>query len=127
MRQLTPETPIGAPSTDITEAAPHRVRAISMRRSLLAIGLVSLNLADVVVTRIILGSGGREANPLMEPVMGNPVRALLLKTIVSLLASALLFAAPPRSRLADAAVAVVVLVYTGIVGWNLGVLFTVLH
>lgn len=91
-------------------------------RWLLALGLVIVNVADVTITKVIISYGGREANPIMSPLIDHPSAPLILKSVVAVLVGVLLVAAPTTSRLADRAVMVVLALYVVILGWNTGVL-----
>lgn len=95
---------------------------IPLRRWLMAVTILFLNLFDVVVTKAILGRGGVEANPIMAPIMDHPAYPLILKTVVSLGVGALLLASPRESKLADRAVMIVIVAYVIVMGWNLGIL-----
>lgn len=100
-------------------------RAVPTRRLWLAAAIVVLNIADVLLTRAVLANGGVEANPLMRDLMGGLAAPLGLKAVVAGTAGILLLACPPRARLGERAVAVVVAVYAVVVVWNsvvLGVL-----
>jgi hypothetical protein len=93
----------------------------SRRRLGLAAALVVLNLADVLTTRVVLASGGIEANPLMVGLMQGLAAPLLLKTAVAGVAGLLLLCCPPASRRSERATATVVGIYLAVVVWNLGV------
>jgi hypothetical protein len=97
-------------------------RTIPMRRWYLAATLVVLNLLDVAFTKWILALGGEEGNPLMRPIIDHPTAPLVLKVGLCLAIGALLLACPPKSRVADTAMTVAVIVYTIVIGWNLSVL-----
>ena len=64
---------------DVEVAAPPTV---SLRRWLLVLMLLSFNLIDMALTRAVLSFGGREANPLMEPIVDDVGLTLMLKVIV---------------------------------------------
>ncbi|KAA0234069.1 MAG: hypothetical protein JJLCMIEE_00946 [Acidimicrobiales bacterium] len=87
-------------------------------RWMLTASLLVLNYLDVMVTRLVLDAGGREVNPLMEPVMDGTLGPVLVKTAVVAVIALLLLACPPRSRLVDHGLAVVVGVYAVVVSWN---------
>ena len=101
---------------------PEPPATIPLRRWLLAVTMLFLNLLDVVVTKAILRHGGSEANPLMAPIIDHPAYPLILKTIVSLGVGALLLASPRESKLADRSVMLVIVAYVIVMGWNFGVL-----
>lgn len=92
---------------------------IPLRRFLLAAALVVLNFLDVVMTRWIISLGGHEANPIMRPVMGSGVSAMVVKLGLALAIGGLAVLSPPRSRWVDRAMGLVVVVYAVVVGWNL--------
>ncbi len=106
---------------DVEVAAPPTV---SLRRWLLVLMLLSFNLIDVALTRAVLSFGGREANPLMEPIVDDVGLTLMLKVIVCLGVGALLMYSPPSSRFAERAVAVVLFFYVVVAGWNIGILIS---
>lgn len=87
-------------------------------RWILTASLLVLNYLDVMVTRLVLDAGGREANPLMQPVMDGVLGPVLLKTAVVAVIALLLLACPPRSRLVERGLALVVGVYAVVVSWN---------
>lgn len=101
---------------------PIAAAGIPIYRWLMAGFLLVMNVADVYLTKAILARGGVEANPIMRPVIGHAVSPVAIKVIVSLGVGALLLAAPVRSRFADIAVTLVVVIYVLITGWNIGVL-----
>lgn len=47
----------------LDDAGLHRIRRIAV------LGLIALNLCDLVITRRLLAMGGMEANPLMAPLI----------------------------------------------------------
>jgi hypothetical protein len=89
---------------------------------MLAMLLLFFNLADVGLTKLVLRMGGKEANPLMRPLMNGHYGPLAMKTVVALGVGLLLFASPPDSKLTDRSVAAVLVLYVLVTGWNLGVL-----
>lgn len=94
-------------------------RFVRTSRIWLAVSLLVLNVCDVITTRMVLTNGGVEVNPVMAGLMQGTAAPLLLKTAVSLVAGALLLAAPRASRRSEVAVACVVGLYLAIVLWNL--------
>lgn len=84
--------------------------------------LISLNLLDVITTKVIISLGGQEANPLMRPLIDDPAAPFALKIGMCVAVGVLLLRAPARSRFADRAVLLAVGVYTVVIGWNLGIL-----
>jgi hypothetical protein len=107
---------------DLGPRGPNAAAGIPIYRWLMAGFLLVMNVADVYLTKAILARGGVEANPIMRPVIGHAVSPVAIKVIVSLGVGALLLAAPVRSRFADVAVTLVVVIYVLITGWNIGVL-----
>lgn len=99
-----------------------RDTTIPVRRWLMAVMLLVLNLTDVIMTKAILSYGGREANPLMAPIIDHPLYPVLLKTIIAVGVGALLLASPRESKMADRAVGFVLVGYTILIGWNIGIL-----
>lgn len=97
-------------------------KTIPLRRWLMAVTILFLNLFDVIVTKAILRYGGSEANPIMAPIMDHPAYPLILKTIVALGVGALLLASPRDSKLADRSVMIVIVAYVCVMGWNFGIL-----
>jgi hypothetical protein len=51
---------------------------IPVARWIMAAALLSLNLLDVVTTKLILKAGGSEANPVMAPLVDHPYAAYAL-------------------------------------------------
>lgn len=94
-------------------------RFVPTSRIWLAMSLLVLNICDVLTTRLVLTSGGVEVNPIMVGLMQGTAAPLMLKTVVSLIAGALLLAVPRASRRSEVAVACVVGLYLAIVLWNL--------
>ena len=92
---------------------------LTRRRLVLALSLMLLNAADVLATRALLARGGLEANPLMRSLMEGLAMPLALKVLVAATVGALLLCCPPRSKLAEPAVAAVVAGYAVVVCWNL--------
>jgi hypothetical protein len=98
--------------------------AIPVVRWIMAAAIISLNLADVVTTKLILRAGGSEANPVMQPFVHSPVAAYALKLTMAFGVAFLLLRAPRTSRLADRAVLLAIGVYTAVIGWNIGLLIS---
>ena len=101
--------------------------AIPVVRWIMAAALISLNLLDVVTTKLILAAGGSEANPVMQPFVSSPVAAYALKLSMAVGVAVLLLKAPRASRLADRAVLLAIGVYTAVIGWNIGLLISAAH
>lgn len=106
------------PSVQNVEPSP----TIPLRRWLMAVSILVLNLLDVVVTKAIIRLGGLEANPIMAPIIEHPSYPLIVKTVVSLGVGALLLASPRESKLADRAVFIVIVAYVIVMSWNFGIL-----
>jgi hypothetical protein len=116
-------TESGRTPRSVTERAEVAVdRSIPVRRWYLVSTLVILNLLDVLTTRWILDHGGTEQNPILRPVIQNPVAPLLMKLGLCLVIGVLVLAAPRRSRFADAGLVAIVGVYTCVIAWNVAVL-----
>jgi hypothetical protein len=108
---------------DTTERVDYPAdRSIPIRRWYLVAILAILNLLDVLTTRWIINHGGSEQNPILRPIIHDPVAPLLIKLGLCLLIGSLVLAAPRRSRLADAGLVGIVIVYTCVIGWNIAVL-----
>jgi len=113
---------VGVTESDQGVEAARVGATIPLRRWLMAVTILFLNLVDVVVTKAIIRLGGTEANPIMAPIMDHPAYPLILKTIVSVGVGALLLASPRDSKLADRSVMVVIVAYVIVMGWNFGIL-----
>ena len=100
---------------------------IPIVRWIMAAALISLNLLDVVTTKLILKAGGSEANPVMEPFVHSPVAAYALKLSMAVGVAVLLLKSPPTSRLADRAVLLAIGAYMVVIGWNTGLLISAAH
>jgi hypothetical protein len=89
---------------------------------LLLVGVNLLNLADFSVTLRVLDSGGREANPILRPLLVlSPIWAGIFK-LVAVLAASLLVWENRRYRKALIAALCVVLVFAGLVAYDITVL-----
>lgn len=95
---------------------------IPVHRWMMAVGMLVLNLVDLYLTKAIIGLGGHESNPVMRAVVDSPSAPVVLKTVMSLGVGVLLVASPRASRLADRSFGIVLVVYTIVVGWNIGIL-----
>jgi len=124
--RLAPEVPLfddRAPWELLDDVGPRQQSPdgrVPVHRWFLAFALVLLNLADVVLTKVVLSAGGHEANPLVRPIIDHSFAPLVVKCGVALLVGWLLMICPPERRLVDRATAVVVVIYAVVVGWNLG-------
>jgi hypothetical protein len=97
---------------------------IPVVRWVMAAALLSLNLLDVVTTKLIIEAGGSEANPVMAPIVDHPYAAYALKLSMAVGVGVLLLKAPRSSRLADRAVLAAIGVYMLVIGWNTGLLIS---
>lgn len=97
-------------------------RLVPLLRLQMGLALVVLNLADVLLTKVLLGVGAIEANPIMAPIIGGTAAPIGTKTLIPAFAAALLVMCPVESKLADRAVATVLGVYVAIVLWNAALL-----
>jgi hypothetical protein len=81
--------------------------------------MIFLNVADSVLTHLIVGNGaGREGNPLLMPIVGEPV-FFGIKVLGATVCAIILWDIYRRHRrLATVTTAVIVAFYTGIVFWN---------
>lgn len=93
-------------------------RLVPLLRLQMGFGLILLNLADVLLTRMLLGRGAIEVNPLMASLMGDATSSVGTKVLIPAFAAALLVMCPSDSKLADWSVTVVLGVYVAIVAWN---------
>ena len=110
-------------SEPTVEAAVSADRALlPIGRWLMAVALLVLNVIDVYLTKAILGRGGVESNPIMRPIIHDALSPIVLKTAISLGVAVLLLASPREAKWADRAVGVVLVAYTLVMGWNLGIL-----
>jgi Domain of unknown function (DUF5658) len=99
-------------------------QGIPVARWVMAAALLSLNLLDVVTTKLILQAGGSEANPVMAPLVDHPYGAYALKLSMAVGVGFLLLKAPRSSRLADRAVLAAIGIYMLVIGWNTGLLIS---
>lgn len=87
----------------------------------LFITLVVLNILDVITTGLVIARGGRETNPLIEPIVHDLWAVSILKALVLGIIAALLV----RSRgssLTDTALTLTTGFYIAVVAWNTTVL-----
>jgi len=107
-------------TTELGRAGPGGATTnVSAQRWFLAFTLLILNVVDVVMTRVIIGLGGKEANPFMRQVIDRPLAPLALKGMIAVLVGALLLASPKNRRFADVATLAVCVAYLIVVCWNL--------
>ena len=90
----------------------------------LFVGLVVLNLIDLVTTRLVLDRGGQECNPVMAPIIDYAFGALWVKALCLGLIGTLIARSRRSTRTLVALVAVDVW-YVVVIGWNLRVLHLV--
>ena len=100
------------------------VSTVPVARWVMVAALISLNFLDVVTTKLIIGAGGVEANPVMRSVIDDPYAAYVLKLSMALGVGLLLLKSPRSSKLADRAVLAAVGCYTLVIGWNTGILIS---
>lgn len=83
--------------------------------------LIALNAADLITTHGVLRAGGRETNPIMQPVIHNFWAAGAVKAACLALVVALAFRIRRPERVA-LALGAVNLWYACVVGWNFAML-----
>lgn len=126
--ESVPQPPIDELSELVGGGAPEvDTRLIPLHRWFMALFLLLFNVADVLITKAILGHGGIEQNPVMKPIMDDRAMPLVVKTLVALFVGALLLRAPVPSKLADRAMGLVLVTYVLVLGWNFGVLLQALQ
>jgi hypothetical protein len=86
--------------------------------------LALLNLLDIVSTQVVLGRGGAEGNPLMEPLIHGLWGAIALKGACLLVIALLVARCGPSVRAWRALLAVNAW-YAVVVGWNLSILLRI--
>ena len=96
----------------------HRIRRIAV------VGLVVLNVTDLLLTRHLLGLGAVEANPVMALIVGDG-RGMLVKVLLPIAVGVRYLRVPVRRHLVLALCWMCVL-YSGVVLWNGHVLETAL-
>ena len=87
-----------------------------------AIGLVVLNACDLLLTRHLLAAGAHEGNPLMAGIIEGPW-GIVVKIVIPMLLAFRYLTAPLYRRVAFGLGFVVVL-YCGVVAWNLHVMLS---
>lgn len=113
--------PVRAPSWYRATLQAARVHRIATG---LYVGLVVLNLIDLVTTRLVLDRGGKEGNPVMAPIIHSAYGALVAKAACLGLIGALIV----RSRRSPRMLVVLASVdvwYVLVVAWNLRVLHAI--
>lgn len=108
-------------SSPIAEAASppvaSRLQLWSVCHSLLA-WLIALNIADLFTTKAVLDRGGRESNPIMQPLVDELWQAATVKGLCLAVVCILVLRCQHLRRV-SVALGVVNLWYVGVVGWNL--------
>ena len=99
-----------------------------VRRALLAdsrwglfVGLVVLNVLDLITTALVLDRGGEERNPFVQPLVDNLWHVGVLKALVLVLVASLLTRCR-GSRIAELSLAGTTGWYLAVVSWNVAVL-----
>ena len=87
----------------------------------LYVGLVVLNVLDLITTAVVLDRGGTERNPLVKPIVDGIWDVALVKGLVLALVAVLLTRCRD-SRIADLALAGTAGWYLAVVMWNCVVL-----
>lgn len=87
----------------------------------LYVGLVVLNVLDVITTAMVLDRGGAERNPFVQPFVDDMWQVGLLKAVV-LVVIATLLARVRGSRIAELSLAGTTGWYLAVVSWNVAVL-----
>jgi hypothetical protein len=94
---------------------PERMRHL---RNVAVVGIVLLNVCDLILTRRLLDMGGVEANPMMAPfIHGNMV--LLFKLGIPLAIGIRHLLTPIRDRRVVLALSWMCVLYSAVVLWNL--------
>ena len=115
------DRPAGDPPPDL-DAEDLEPAGIPVSRWFLGFALVLLNLVDVLMTKWIIANGGQEANPVMKPIIDDPLAPLVVKCGMALMIGWLLLISPRERRFVDRATLAVVIVYTVVIGWNISVM-----
>jgi hypothetical protein len=87
----------------------------------LFVGLVVLNVLDLITTALVLDRGGEERNPFVQPLVDNLWHVGLLKALVLVIVATLLTRCR-GSRIAELSLAATTGWYLAVVGWNVAVL-----
>lgn len=88
----------------------------AIQRSLIAV-LVILQFLDIATTNVVLSLGGGEANPVMAPIIHNPILPIALKLTVCGVLGALAYRSTPRFGTTILSIASIG--YLSVVAWNL--------
>jgi hypothetical protein len=96
-------------------------------RFALVLLLAMLNVADVITTHLVLGSGGVEGNPIMASLVSDGwVGPLAVKLSTCAFIAVIVAQCPTRSSLVTAGLTVVTGIYFAIIAWNLAVLLALI-
>lgn len=87
----------------------------------LFVGLVVLNVLDLITTALVLDRGGEERNPFVQPLVENMWHVGLLKAAVLVIVATLLTRCE-GSRIAELSLAGTTGWYLAVVCWNVAVL-----
>lgn len=87
----------------------------------LFVGLVVLNVVDIVTTSMVLDRGGSERNPFVQPIVDDMWQIGLLKAVVLVIVATLLTRCA-GSRIAELSLAATAGWYLAVVAWNVAVL-----
>jgi len=92
-------------------------RALTDQRWMMYFALVVLNVIDVITTAAVLGRGGVEGNPFVQPLIDGLWQVSLLKAAV-LIVIAMLLMRSRESRISALALAAASGWYLAVVLWN---------
>jgi hypothetical protein len=87
-----------------------------------AVGLIVLNACDLLLTRHLLAAGAHEGNPLMAGIITGPW-GVVVKIVIPMLLALRYLTAPLYRRVA-LGLGFAVVVYCGVVAWNLHVMLS---
>lgn len=108
--------------SDVLSGAPSRTQSlIADPRWTVYLGLVVLNVFDIITTAMVIDRGGSERNPFVQPFVDSMWRVGALKAIVLVVIAALL-SRVHGSRLVEFALAGTTGSYLAVVCWNITVL-----
>ena len=96
-------------------------RLLAEPRWSLFLGLIVLNILDLITTAFVLTNGGAERNPFVQPFIDNLWQIGLLKGAVLALI-AMLLTRCPASRITELSLAATTGWYLAVVAWNVAVL-----
>ena len=112
--------PLPSPLARLHAAVHLDDESLERTRWLAVVGLLVLNVADLLLTRRLLGMGGVEANPLMALVIAGPW-GVVVKIGVPILVGVRHLRAPLKRSLV-LALCWMCVVYLGVVLWNASLL-----